>query len=109
MEVGKAERLHSWGRGFMTALMLGSQGLQCRSASAGAAVKTIADTTSASARFNPRAVDEVVSAVLALMEQRASRGPLGPLPTVVLPDKPYKRKIPAELEAASQGSDKPVT
>jgi len=109
MEGGEAERLHSWGRGFMTALMLGSQGLQCRNASAGAAVKVIADTTSASARFNPRAVDEVVSAVFALMEQRASRGPLGPLATVVVPGKPDKRKIPAEAEAASQNPDKPVT
>lgn len=109
IEGGEAARLHSWGRGFMTALMLGSQGLQCRNTSAGAAVKAIADTTSASARFNPRAVDEVVRAVLALMEQRVSRGPLGPLATVVLPDKPDRRKIPPVPEVASQNPDEPVT
>jgi yecA family protein len=88
MEVDDAQRLHAWGRGFMTALMLGSQGLQCRNAAAAAAVKAIADTTSASARFNPRATDEVLSAVIALVEQRVSRGPLGPLPNVDQPGKP---------------------
>ena len=76
------EGLHCWGRGFMTALTLGSQGLKSRSASAGAAVRTIASGTSASASFRSHAVEEVVSAVLALMEQRPTRGPLGPLEAV---------------------------
>src|SRR5207253_539306 len=61
-EPGHAERLHDWGRGFTTALTLGSQGLTGRSASAVAAVREIAGTTSASAEFGPHAVDKVVSA-----------------------------------------------
>jgi yecA family protein len=73
----RIKALHGWGKGFMTALTLGSQGLKGRSASAGAAVRLIAGTTSASATFGPQAVGDVVSAVLALMEQRPSRGPLG--------------------------------
>jgi yecA family protein len=40
-----AETLHTWGRGFVTALTLGSQGLKGRSAAAGAAVHTIASST----------------------------------------------------------------
>jgi yecA family protein len=75
----RAETLHGWGRGFMTALSLGSQGLKARNARAGSAVRIIAGNTSASASFGPQAVEEVVSAVMALMEQRTSRGPLGPL------------------------------
>ena len=71
------ETLHVWGRGFMMALTLGSQGLKGRSASAGAAVHAIADSTGASAPFRSRTVEDIVSAVLSLMEQRASRGPLG--------------------------------
>jgi yecA family protein len=73
------ETLHAWGRGFMTALTLGSQGLQGRSAAASAAVHTIARTTSSSAPFRSRTVEDVMSAVLSLVGQRASRGPLGPL------------------------------
>ena len=81
------EILHGWGRGFMTALTLGSQGLKWRSASAGAAVHTIAGSTSSSAPFRSRTVEDVISAVLSLMEQRPSRGPLGPLdPPARAPD-----------------------
>lgn len=76
------DEFHRWGRGFMTALTLGSQGLKGRNASATAAVHTIASVTAASATFRPPDVEEVVSAVRALMEQRTSRGPLGPLETV---------------------------
>jgi yecA family protein len=78
-ERGHDDALHRWGRGFMTALMLDSQGLKWRSSSAGAAVRTIAGNTSKSAPFRSQAIEEVVSAVLALMGQRASRGPLGTL------------------------------
>ena len=74
-----AESLHGWGRGFMTALSVGSQGLKGRSASAGAAVHTIATRTASSAPFRAHTVDDIESAVLSLMGQRASRGPLGPL------------------------------
>ena len=73
------ETLHTWGRGFVTALTLGSQGLKGRSAGAGAAVHTIAGVTASSAPFRPRTVEDIVSAVLSLIEQRPSRGPLGPL------------------------------
>ena len=79
--------LHAWGRGFMTALTLGSQGLKGRSASAVAAVHTIAGSTSASAPFLSRTVEDVMSAVRSLMEQRTSRGPLGSLdPPARAPD-----------------------
>jgi yecA family protein len=74
-----AETLHTWGRGFVTALTLGSQGLKGRSAAAGAAVHTIASSTAASAPFRSRTVEDIVGAVLSLIEQRTSRGPLGPV------------------------------
>jgi yecA family protein len=76
-----ADTLHAWGRGFMRALTLGSQGLKGRSASACEAVHTIARSTSASATFHSRTVEVVLGAVLSLAEQRSSRGPLGPLVT----------------------------
>jgi yecA family protein len=74
--------LQAWGKGFMTALTLGSQGLKWRSDSAGAAVRDIAANTSASAPLGPHAIEDVVSAVFSLMAQRGSRGPLGPLEMV---------------------------
>ena len=74
-----AESLHGWGRGFMTALTLGSQGLKARGASAGAAVHTIATGTASSAPFRSHTTEVIESAVLSLVGQRASRGPLGPL------------------------------
>ena len=73
------EALHGWGRGFMTALTLGSQGLKGRSASAVAAVHTIATSTASAAPFSSRTAEEIEGAVLALIAQRSSRGPLGPL------------------------------
>jgi yecA family protein len=75
------EGFHRWGRGFMTALALGSQGLKGRSVSAGAAVRAIARGTSSSALSCSSDVEEIVSAILALIEQRSTRGPLGPLGT----------------------------
>jgi len=83
-----AARLHIWGRGFMTALTLGSQGFESRDANAGAAVRTIADATSASTKMGPNSVDKVVGAVMTLMEQRTSRGPLGALEIVATPALP---------------------
>jgi yecA family protein len=87
---GHLEALNGWGHGFMTALTLGAQGLKWRSTSAGAAVHAIANATSSTAPSRPAAVEEVVSAVLALMEQRPSRGPLGPLEVVI----PLDAQIP---------------
>lgn len=76
--------LRGWGRGFMTALTLGSQGLKVRGDSARAAVHSIAVATSASAPPRPRAAEEVMAAVLSLANLRASRGPLGPLNVALL-------------------------
>ena len=84
----QAAGLHRWGRGFMAALTLGSQGLKWRSDSAGSAVRTIASATSSSAPFSPEAVEKVVSAVFVLMELRTSRGPLGAIETPVPLDAP---------------------
>ena len=79
----QAAGLHRWGRGFLTALTLGSQGLKWRSDGAGVAVRNIASSTSASGPFRPHAVEEVVDAVFVLMGQRSSRGPLGALTAAV--------------------------
>jgi len=84
-ELGRAERLHCWGRGFMKALTLSSQGLKGRSEGAVASVRLIAAKTSASAFPDLHSHEELVSAVMALVEQRATRGPLGALETASLP------------------------
>jgi yecA family protein len=73
------EGLHSWGRGFMTALALGSQGLKWRSAGAGDAVRAIASSTSSAAKLHSQDREEVMRAVCSLAKLRSSRGPLGPL------------------------------
>jgi len=75
----RSAALQAWGKGFMTGLSLGSQGLKSRSESAGAAVRAIATHTAASAAASPQAMEKVVSAILALVAQRGSRGPLGAL------------------------------
>jgi len=75
----RSDALHRWGRGFIRALTLGSQGLQCRNVLAGDAVRVIAARTSASAPFGPDVDEEIASAVGALTAQRATRGPLGPV------------------------------
>jgi len=76
--------LRGWGRGFMRALTLGSQGLKARGDSARTAVRAIAIATSASAMPRPRAAEEVMEAAVSLVKQRASRGPLGPLDVVTI-------------------------
>jgi yecA family protein len=90
-ELSPSENLHRWGRGFMTALTLGSQGLKWRSLTAGDAVRLIAANTAAAATIGPRAVDEIVSAVMVLVELRATRGPLGLLETAALLGAPIER------------------
>jgi len=77
----REDALRAWGKGFMTALTLDTQGLKWRSAGTGAAVRTIAANTTGSASFGPNVVEEIASAIFALMEQRSSRGPLGSLET----------------------------
>ena len=84
-EPGRAERLHGWGRGFMKALTLGAQGFKGRSDGAVASVRLIAGRTSASAISSSHAGEEIVSAVMSLMEQRATRGPLGALEAASIP------------------------
>ena len=95
-ERGQPEALHAWGRGFMTALTLGAQGLKWRNTSAGGAVRVIAAATSSSPPFRPNAIEEIVCAVLALLEQRTSRGPLGPLEVVIPLDSQAERTTRAE-------------
>jgi yecA family protein len=77
------EAMHRWGRGFMTALTLGSQGLKWRTASEVAAVRLIAGSTSAAEVSQLQGPESIVSAVAALVRQRKSRGPLGPVTNVV--------------------------
>jgi yecA family protein len=104
----RTEALHSWGRGFMTALTLGSQGFKWRSASAGDAVRHIAGSTSASAPSDPNAVEGIVNAVLTLMEQRPSRGPLGPLAIVGPPETPFGCTTPAAGENPRKSGRRPT-
>jgi yecA family protein len=77
-----AEALDAWGRGFMTALTMGSQGLKFRSDGVRAALHTIVARTTSSIPLPSNAVDGVERAVLSLIEQRTSRGPLGALEAV---------------------------
>jgi yecA family protein len=74
----QARAVRSWGKGFMKALTLGSQGLKWRNAGARAAVRTIASSTSA-VPVPAGAAADIASAVSSLIGQRGSRGPLGPL------------------------------
>jgi yecA family protein len=101
-ERARVAGLQSWGKGFMTGLTLGSQGLKGRSGSAGAAVRVIAANTSASAPLGPHAIEEVVNCVFTLMAQRVSRGPLGPLEIAALPEMPVARSTEAERGANSR-------
>ncbi|MEO8019378.1 MAG: YecA family protein [Pseudomonadota bacterium] len=96
----QVDALHRWGRGFMTALTLGAQGLKWRNESAGTAVRMIANITSASAPVDPQALEHVMSAVFALMQQRPSRGPLGPLVLAVPPDSPASAVETATVKSA---------
>ena len=100
----RSEALHGGGKGFMTALTLGSQGLKGRSVSAGAAVRLIAGTTAASAPFGPGAIEDVVSAVIALIDQRPSRGPLGALEVALPFDVSTEPAIPAQSGSNSRKS-----
>lgn len=95
--------LQAWGKGFTTGLTLGSQGLKWRSTSAGDAVRVIAANTSASAPLGRHAIEAVVSAIFALIAQRSSRGPLGPLDIAVPPNTPIARSTDAEPSSRSAG------
>ena len=88
-----AKALQGWGRGFITALTLGSQGLKWRGDSARAAVRAIASSASSPASCHESAVEKVMSAVLSLTQQRASRGPLGPLPASILESRPRESAV----------------
>jgi hypothetical protein len=72
----------AWARGFLQALLLGSQGLRWRSEAARMAVSRIAQHASCGMDARgPTAflASELSTAVHVLMEERASRGPLGSL------------------------------
>lgn len=78
-EPGRADALHLWGRGFMTALAFDSQGLEWRTPGAQAAVQIIASRTSSPVVLRAQAIEDVENAVLTLLAERTSRGPLGRL------------------------------
>ena len=84
----RIDALHRWGRGFIRALTLGSQGLKCRNDVAGDAVRIIAGSTRASAAIAPDVDEKIARAVAALMAQRTSRGPLGPVVSAIPPVSP---------------------
>lgn len=100
----RVARLQAWGRGFMTGLTLGSQGLKWRNGSAGAAVRIIAANTSASVPLGPQAIEEVVNGVIALMAQRSSRGPLGPHEDAAVPALAVARPTNAGVSASSRNA-----
>jgi yecA family protein len=103
-ESARLEGLQDWGMGFKAGLSLGAQGLKWRSGSAGAAVRVIVANTSAAEPLGPRALEEVMSAVCALMGQRGSRGPLGVLVTEAPPEPPAGRSINAASSDGSRGA-----
>jgi yecA family protein len=73
---------HAWGQGFMAALSLGAPELKWRTAGTQATVQIIANITSGATPLGINSTDEIARAVRALMEQRTTRGPLGPLEPV---------------------------
>jgi yecA family protein len=92
----RANALQAWGKGFMTALTFDSQGLKWRGAGTRAAVHALAAAISAApATSVSHSVERVVNAVLALLELRTSRGPLGPLESAV--------RAQPEIEGALSG------
>jgi yecA family protein len=74
----------AWSTGFMTALYQNAAGLQSRSISSRSAVESIASYASLRSQ-QPNAI---------LVEERASRGPLGPLP---VSGAPIGRRAPSPL------------
>lgn len=76
---GHGDALNRWGHGFMAALKLDSQGLKWRGEDARSAVSTIAKATASPVQFHAKAVEDIATAVRALMTLRANRGPLGAL------------------------------
>jgi hypothetical protein len=73
----------AWSTGFMTALYQNSAGLQSRSIASRSAVESIASFASLRSQqpsAMPAAASALSAAIAILVEERASRGPLGPLP-----------------------------
>jgi len=73
----------AWSTGFMTALYQNSAGLQSRSLACRSAVESIASYASRRSQqpsAMPAAASALSAAIAILVEERASRGPLGPLP-----------------------------
>ena len=88
--------LQAWGKGFLTGLALGSQGLKWRSEGASAAVRVIATHTAASATLGPQSMENIVSALLTLAALRGSRGPLGSLEEELVASPPVAPTIETE-------------
>jgi yecA family protein len=78
----------SWAQGFLRALQQNAQGLQCRSDAARTAAAGIAHYASfvaPSPGAFPAIATNLASAVLTLVSERSSRGPLGALDTTAVP------------------------
>jgi yecA family protein len=72
----------AWSTGFMTALYQNSAGLQSRSIASRSAVESIASYASLRSQppsAMPAAAGALSAAIVVLAQERASRGPLGPL------------------------------
>lgn len=74
-----------WAQGFLRALQQSAQGLQCRSPAARSAVAAIAHYASLEAPASgahPAVASNLRAAVLTLVSERSSRGPLGALESI---------------------------
>jgi yecA family protein len=87
----------AWSTGFMTSLYQNAAGLQSRSISSRSAVESIASYASLRSQqpnAMPAAASALSTAIAILVEERASRGPLGPLP---VSGAPIGRRAPSPL------------
>ena len=87
----------AWSTGFMTALYQYAAGLQSRSIASRSAVESIASYASLRSQppsATPAAAGALSAAIAILVEERVSRGPLGPLPAS---GTPIGRRAPSPL------------
>jgi yecA family protein len=87
----------AWSTGFMTALYQYAAGLQSRSTASRSAVESIASYASLRSQppsAMPAAAGALSAAIAILVEERVSRGPLGPLP---VSGTPLGRRAPRPL------------
>jgi yecA family protein len=87
----------AWSTGFMIALYQNSAGLKARSIASRSAVESIASYASLRSQqpsAMPAAASALSAAIAILVDERASRGPLGPLP---VSGAPIGRRAPSPL------------